>query len=61
MENQEHIEATGEELRELLKIRRDKLKNLQDLGKDPFEVTKFEITHHTTDILENVIWEKPHL
>ena len=36
---------------ELLQIRRDKLKELQDAGKDPFILTKYEQTHHSADIL----------
>ena len=38
---------------ELLQIRRDKLKELQDAGKDPFVITKYDVTHHSADILEN--------
>ena len=40
-------------LSELLKIRRDKLAELQAAGKDPFTITKFDVTHHSTDIKEN--------
>jgi lysyl-tRNA synthetase class 2 len=40
-----------EEIRELLQIRRDKLKELQLSGKDPFEIVKYDRTHATTDIL----------
>ena len=39
-----------EELSELLQIRRNKLKELQDAGEDPFEITKFQVTHKTADI-----------
>jgi lysyl-tRNA synthetase class 2 len=38
---------------ELLQIRRDKLADLRSRGKDPFLQTKFDATHHTTEILEN--------
>ena len=38
---------------ELLQIRREKLKELQDAGKDPFVITKYDVTHHSADILEN--------
>lgn len=41
------------ELSELLQIRRDKLDNLRENGKDPYEVTLFDRTHHTTEIVEN--------
>ena len=41
------------ELSELLQIRRDKLKKLQDEGRDPFEVTKFVRTAFTSQVHEN--------
>ncbi len=41
------------ELKEILQIRRDKLKNLSDSGKNPYEVTKFDVTHYTKDIVDN--------
>ena len=40
-------------LSELLKIRRDKLADLQAAGKDPFTITKFDVTHHSTDIKDD--------
>ncbi len=43
-------EKTAEELNELLKIKRQKLADFQAAGKDPFKVTKYEVTNHTTDI-----------
>jgi len=46
-------EPTQEELNELLKIRRDKLAALQEAGKNPFEITKFDFTHETKQIKEN--------
>ena len=39
-----------QDLGELLRIRREKLKALQDEGRDPFQITKFDVTHHTQDI-----------
>jgi len=42
-----------QDIHELLKIRRTKLKELQEQGKDPFEVTKFEVSHTGKDIFEN--------
>jgi len=42
----------GQELNELLQIRRTKLEELQNKGKDPFEITQFEVTHKSEDILE---------
>ena len=40
-------------LSQLLQIRRDKLKELQDSGNDPFQITKYDQSHHSTDIKEN--------
>jgi lysyl-tRNA synthetase class 2 len=40
-------------LNEILRLRREKLANLQAAGKDPFVITKFDQTHHSTDIKEN--------
>ena len=42
-----------QDLGELLCIRREKLKALQDEGRDPFQITKFDVTHHTQDIKDN--------
>ena len=42
-----------QELSEILQIRRDKLKALQDAKMDPFEVTVFDVSHHAQDIKEN--------
>jgi lysyl-tRNA synthetase class 2 len=46
-------EIQEEELRELLKIRHDKLKELQLGGQDPFEVVKYDRTHATAEILNH--------
>ena len=35
---------------ELLQIRRDKLKELQEAGRDPFVITKYDVTHHSAEI-----------
>ena len=37
---------------QLLKVRRDKFKDLQNAGKDPFTITKYDQTHHSTDVRE---------
>ena len=42
-----------QDMGELLRIRREKLKALQDEGRDPFTITKFDVTHHTQDIKDN--------
>ena len=41
-----------QDINQLLKVRREKLKNLQDAGKDPFVITKYDQTHHSTDAKE---------
>ena len=38
--------------RQLLKVRREKLANLQEAGQDPFQITKYDVTHHTSDVKE---------
>ena len=43
----------AQDMGELLRIRRDKLKALQDEGRDPFTITRFDVTHHTQDIKDN--------
>ncbi len=39
-----------QELNRLVQVRRDKLKELQDAGKDPFVITKYDQTHHSDDV-----------
>jgi len=42
-----------QDMNQLLKIRRDKLKTLQEEGKDPFRITTYDQTQHSTDIKEH--------
>ena len=42
-----------QDINQLLKIRRDKLKDLQDAGKDPFQITKYEVSNHSTDVKDD--------
>ncbi len=42
-----------QDINQLLKVRREKLANLQAAGKDPFQITKYDVTHHSTDIKNN--------
>lgn len=42
-----------QDLNQLLKVRREKLAELQAAGKDPFQITKYDVTHHSTDIKEH--------
>lgn len=44
--NQEQQQDIGQ----LLKVRREKLANLQQAGKDPFQITRYDVTHHSVDI-----------
>ena len=41
-----------QDVNQLLKVRREKLQNLQEAGKDPFQVTKYNVTHHSSDVKE---------
>ena len=41
------------DLNQLLKVRREKLKDLQDNGKDPFQITKFDVNAHSSEIKDN--------
>lgn len=38
------------DLNQLLKVRREKLAELQAAGKDPFQITKYDVTVHSTDV-----------
>lgn len=42
-----------QDINQLLKVRREKLAELQENGKDPFQITKFDVTHHSMDVKEN--------
>ena len=42
-----------QDINHLLKVRREKLQELQEAGKDPFQITKFDVTHHSAEIKEN--------
>ena len=57
MENEQKgmpaAEPTQAEMNELLRIRRDKLRELQEAGADPFAQVRFDRTHYTTDIKEH--------
>ncbi|MBR5136607.1 MAG: lysine--tRNA ligase [Clostridia bacterium] len=47
---EEAPQQTAEELNEILRVRRQKLKDLQDAGKDPFKVMSYDITAYSQDI-----------
>ena len=50
--NQAQNKGQEQDINQLLKVRREKLANLQAAGKDPFQITKFDVTHHTSDAKE---------
>ena len=41
-----------QDINQLLKVRREKLAALQENGKDPFLITKYDVTHHSLEIKE---------
>ena len=45
--------AQEQDIHQLLKVRREKLANLQEAGKDPFQITKYDVTHHSREIKDN--------
>ena len=42
-----------QDMNQLLQVRRDKLEALKEEGRDPFAITKYNVTHHSTDIKDN--------
>ena len=40
----------AQDINQLLKVRREKLKELQDNGKDPFVITKYDVSHHSQEV-----------
>ncbi len=46
-------QAQEQDINQLLKVRRDKLKELQENGKDPFIITKYDVTHHSQEIKDH--------
>lgn len=42
-----------QDINHLLKVRREKLQELQENGKDPFEITKYDVTHHSQEVKDN--------
>ena len=51
MAGEKNVQA--QDINQLLKVRRDKLKDLQDNGKDPFVITKYDVTHHSQEVIDN--------
>lgn len=53
-ENQEmNAQAKEQDIDQLMQVRLDKLNELREAGKDPFVITKYDVTHHTRDIADN--------
>ncbi|MBQ2609889.1 MAG: lysine--tRNA ligase, partial [Butyrivibrio sp.] len=51
--NQQNNQNTQEDVGRLRQVRRDKLSELQAEGRDPFQIVKYDQTHHTKDIRDN--------
>ena len=49
----EQRQEKEQDVNQLLKVRREKLADLQANGKDPFQITKYDVTVHSMDIKEN--------
>lgn len=52
-QNNQNQQPKEQDINQLLKVRREKLAALQEAGKDPFRITKFDVTHHSMDIKDN--------
>lgn len=52
-ENKVQNANNAQDVNELIKVKMQKLADLQEAGKDPFQVMKYDVTHHTTDIKDN--------
>lgn len=53
--NVQNIDAAAEEaeVKNIFEVRREKLAALVDAGKDPFQITKYDVTHHSEDVKAN--------
>ena len=45
-------ESQVENLSEVLQVRRDKLSELQKMGRDPFKISKYNVTHHSNEVID---------
>lgn len=52
-ENNNQNKNQQQDINQLLKVRREKLAALQEAGKDPFQITKFDVTHHSQEVKDN--------
>ena len=53
MGEQKNQNGQEQDINQLLKVRREKLADLQERGKDPFQITKFDVTHHSQEIKDD--------
>lgn len=53
MAKQQNNGGQEQDINALLKVRREKLQTLQENGKNPFEIMKYDVTHHSADVKEN--------
>lgn len=49
----QNSQTPGQDLNQLLKVRHEKLEDLQSNGKDPFQITKYEVTKHSQEIKDD--------
>ena len=52
-EKKQQGNGAQQDINQLLKVRREKLKDLQEAGKDPFVITKYDQTHHSADVRDS--------
>ncbi len=53
MGEQKNGAAQEQDVKQLLKVRREKLADLQERGMDPFRITKFDVSHHSQEIKDD--------
>lgn len=51
--SQEQKNVQEQDINQLIQVRRNKLKDLQDAGKNPFEIMKYDVTNHSADVKDN--------
>ena len=50
--------AIQQDINQLLKVRREKLAALQEAGRDPFQITKYDVTHHSQEIHDGFAFQR---
>ena len=53
MADVQNTNVQEQDINQLLKVRREKLANLQAADKDPFQITKYDVDNHSANIKEN--------